>query len=406
MPIESGPEPASGLWSRIRKYVEGLLEETPARRCAIMCDISVGGHLSSLLLILWLARLDGGAHFSQQGLNVVYILSVAVIALWALLAVAARRVTEGTRSAWALQIVFTHAWAFTYAFLLYWSGLYSSPYWMFLAAAGTAALALHDQRLVASAIFLSFAGLIAAGFAMEAGLIPYAPLFHTFPVDASGHAAPAWRYAFVGIAIGFMAPCWIFSAVMYRRWYEREGEFRDLATKDGLTGLFNRRHFLELFEAEFERARRYGRPLSFAVLDVDYFKRINDQYGHLIGDRVLMTIASVLNSAVRTTDVIARYGGEEFVLLLPETGLEAAEAVAERCRQSVETTQIVVGGHTSFHVTVSLGLVRFPVAGASSDAAPVERVDDLIRLADEALYKAKAAGRNRIILAGSQGEGI
>lgn len=166
-----------------------------------------------------------------------------------------------------------------------------------------------------------------------------------------------------------------------------ESELRRLATTDVLTGLANRRHFLERAGQELERVRRYASPSAFIMLDVDYFKRINDTWGHATGDVVLRLLAQVLNEAVRNTDVVGRLGGEEFGVLLPETGLEAASALAERLREAVLERTIEVGE----------GELRFSVSfGVTVLHANDESVDMPMARADAALYAAKFAGRNQV----------
>lgn len=161
-----------------------------------------------------------------------------------------------------------------------------------------------------------------------------------------------------------------------------------LATTDGLTGLKNHRAFQERLATETERARRYGFPLSVALLDVDHFKGYNDAYGHPAGDAVLRTVAACLQSCVREADQVARYGGEEFALILPHT--EAAEAllVAARCRRAIESA-----AWPDRPVTASVGVAT--LAPAQSGPA------DLLVAADKALYRSKREGRNRVTAADS-----
>jgi diguanylate cyclase (GGDEF)-like protein/PAS domain S-box-containing protein len=167
---------------------------------------------------------------------------------------------------------------------------------------------------------------------------------------------------------------------------ELEERLRKLAITDELTGAFNRRHFFELGEGELERAERYGRVTSLAMLDVDHFKRINDGLGHAAGDAALRSLVEVLREVVRSVDVIGRLGGEEFVLLLPETDLGAAAATAERVRRTI-AERCAVGG---VQLTVSIGV---------AERRPTESLSDLLKRADEGLYRAKAGGRDRVILA-------
>lgn len=160
---------------------------------------------------------------------------------------------------------------------------------------------------------------------------------------------------------------------------------------DGLTGIWNRRHLMEVGEVELDWARRYKNELGCIMLDLDHFKLVNDRHGHLVGDQVLSAVAEQLQQDLRKCDLAARYGGEEFVLLLPQTGLEGAHAVAERQRLAVAALS-VPAGMTEVRPTVSLGVAAYPTH-------PAESIEDLFRHADQALYRAKEAGRNRVELA-------
>lgn len=175
-------------------------------------------------------------------------------------------------------------------------------------------------------------------------------------------------------------------------------ELERLANTDPLTGLANRRHLLARLEEEVQRTQRYGRTLSLVLLDLDHFKEVNDRYGHPAGDEVLRGVAGALRGASRGVDLAGRIGGEELVLLLPETEIEGAHAVAIRLRAEIESLEFSRGGEARWTVTASFG-----VAGARGEGASA---DDLVRDADAALYRAKAEGRNRVVLAApSSGEG-
>jgi diguanylate cyclase (GGDEF)-like protein len=169
-------------------------------------------------------------------------------------------------------------------------------------------------------------------------------------------------------------------------------DLEDLATTDGLTRLYNRRHFMERAESEFERSRRYRRDLSVFLIDADHFKLINDTHGHEAGDRALRLLASACREGLRQLDVIGRYGGEELVALLPEASAAVAYETAERLRQSIERIQIPLPQGEA-RLTVSIG-----VATAGADT---ETVAALINQADRALYEAKRNGRNRVVAAGA-----
>jgi diguanylate cyclase (GGDEF)-like protein len=166
------------------------------------------------------------------------------------------------------------------------------------------------------------------------------------------------------------------------------------ASTDGLTELANRRQFEEALAAEISRAERFGGTLALILADLDDFKQVNDRYGHQAGDDVLREFADVLRDTVRDIDLAARYGGEEFAVLLPQTDLAGAQRVAERLRESMEARQVEPAPGAAFSVTSSFGVASFP--GASTPAA-------LFAAADEALYRAKSAGKNCVV--SSDGEG-
>ncbi|HWI40829.1 MAG TPA: diguanylate cyclase, partial [Verrucomicrobiae bacterium] len=163
------------------------------------------------------------------------------------------------------------------------------------------------------------------------------------------------------------------------------------AIRDGLTGLYNHRHFYTLLERDFLLAQRHGGDISCLVIDLDFFKAVNDTHGHLVGDRVLETVAQSLRETVRETDVVARHGGEEFVVLLPNTGIEGALAVAEAVRKSIAGLRLS-SEQGEVTVTASIG-----VAGLSSHQPATAA--ELVGLADAALYSAKGRGRNQVHVA-------
>ena len=187
---------------------------------------------------------------------------------------------------------------------------------------------------------------------------------------------------------------WLPSAVQERRQSLRlSAGLQLLATTDGLTSVFNRRHFQMLASTEWLRFKRYGRPLSLLSLDVDNFKQINDRFGHDAGDLILKAIADDCSSVRRGTDVVARVGGEEFALLLPETNEAAAATVAERLRRLIESHSKILSGKDT-QISVSIG-----VAGATLD---MPNLEDMVKRADEALYEAKRSGRNQVVTAPRQ----
>ena len=169
---------------------------------------------------------------------------------------------------------------------------------------------------------------------------------------------------------------------------ESENSYRTLSITDALTMLYNSRHFYDRLGSEIERAIRYQRPLSLLLIDADNFKQVNDTHGHLEGDRALQMLADVIKSCLRSADTAYRYGGEEFTVLLPETGLKAAELLAERLRVAFAKTPLKIGSGDIIHNTVSIGVTEY---------APMETVRCFVRRVDDGVYQAKRKEKNCIV---------
>lgn len=172
-------------------------------------------------------------------------------------------------------------------------------------------------------------------------------------------------------------------------------ELKHLATMDHLTNVFNRRHFFAVAHTEVIRAQRYCRPLSIMMLDVDYFKSVNDTVGHVLADIVLKQAAQIIANNIRISDVLARYGGEEFIILLPETDSESAFVIANRIRQNIERFPFLEDTKSMLSLTISIG-----IASVDDDSPVGHDLDSLIHYADKALYAAKGNGRNQVMIHG------
>jgi diguanylate cyclase (GGDEF)-like protein len=168
---------------------------------------------------------------------------------------------------------------------------------------------------------------------------------------------------------------------------EKTAKLEALAVTDPLTQLYNRRYFTEISNAMFAMAKRQKEPLSIIMLDIDHFKKVNDTYGHLVGDRVIRRLADVIRKIKRESDIACRFGGEEFILLLPKTDKEGARELAERIRMHIASQKVAMedGAYVTF--TVSAGV-------SESILESDQSVEESIRRADDAMYKAKRAGRN------------
>jgi len=175
-------------------------------------------------------------------------------------------------------------------------------------------------------------------------------------------------------------------------------ELEEITITDSLTQVFNRQYFMDRIKQEVKRSHRYGTHVSLLMLDIDYFKKVNDTYGHQAGDSVLAGVAGLIKDGLRDTDLFARYGGEEFSLLAMAMDQADAELLAERLRKKVESAEFVLGGH-SLKVTVSIGVSAWM-------PEIKENFEELVRRADSALYSAKQEGRNRICSGPRTGSGL
>lgn len=248
--------------------------------------------------------------------------------------------------------------------------------------AGPAGLSLDDGRLRGAVVHLADASGRHLGYAV--GLLDVS--------DRMAAAAGAGRRGIAfGVGVGGILLVLLnaLAGRVERRVAEDARKIGELESRDPLTGLFNHRAFYGFLEQELHRAARFEQPLSVLMIDVDRFREINDRHGHRAGDRVLACIARVVEGSVRRIDPVCRYGGAELAVILPHTGLAAARRAAERVRERVAKAPCEIDAHAVAHVTVSIGIAAHPPSWADAEA--------LVRAADDALYAAKAAGRDRVV---------
>lgn len=177
--------------------------------------------------------------------------------------------------------------------------------------------------------------------------------------------------------------------LLEQRVLDRTKELQHLARTDSLTSVLNRGGLMDRLTIEVDRAVRYQHKLSLLMVDLDHFKHVNDQYGHLYGDTVLIEVATILSDACRSTDVLGRYGGEEFLLLLPETDLEDAKRLAERIRLDIEQHHFCKKDGFKISLTCSIGVTEFELD---------QNQESLLQSVDRMLYSAKDSGRNRVVV--------
>ncbi|MBI4868226.1 MAG: GGDEF domain-containing protein [Candidatus Wallbacteria bacterium] len=274
---------------------------------------------------------------------------------------------------------------------------------LFIQVAGTS---LHVNFLAGLKAAAGGASLFAILCALEnVGALPHSPF-----MDAAGHTSHCLNTAYVASAsllIGFaLFLAALSTGYVAKRLRVREEELAEanrqlvrlyretqrLSITDELTGAFNRRHLMKRLAEEMSRSTRYERPFSIVMMDVDHFKKVNDAHGHPAGDAVLKEVAARAMGELRESDFLARYGGEEFAVLLPETSLDGAKLVAERIRERIAATRIVLD-ETELAVTMSLGVATLPMV--RKEAA--DPIADILAAADARLYRAKKAGRNRVV---------
>lgn len=368
---------------------KGPLEWSAVDRCLLVGAITVpfvgvywllGEHL--------LRHPDLAPYFDFAAVAIFQRLLAVFIGLWTALmiaAVALRRRAPESRTIVHLTIQLYAIGNTIGAFSV---GAVTSPHAFILVGGAAVALVLFDRRAVAFGVASSVLLIVVGAVALSRGEVHYAPLLAA-PPYVDGTISPWWVMEMTMVEASVGGALLLLFSYLVRRLRDREARLLYISTTDALTGVANRRHFIDLFDNEFARAQRYGTPLSCVIMDLDHFKRINDRYGHLAGDRVLVAAAQVFKESIRTHDLLARWGGEEFVALLPQTDMAGAEALAERCRGALESATIRIDENTDVKVTTSLGIACHPFPVAASG-------DELLHRADVALYGAKRLGRNRM----------
>ncbi len=193
-------------------------------------------------------------------------------------------------------------------------------------------------------------------------------------------------------AVTLLVIVYSFTIILKRKLEKAQQKIKELSMTDELTGLYNRRYFYGKLIDETKRAKRFQQNMGCILLDIDYFKKVNDKYGHLAGDMVLKNISDAVKSCCREIDTVSRYGGEEFIILLPGTDLRGSHSLAEKIRVTVENHNNVYEEKVLIPITVSLGATSF----SSEDLKRIADIDDIIKHTDKALYTAKENGRNRV----------
>ncbi|MFZ3193833.1 MAG: GGDEF domain-containing protein [Moraxellaceae bacterium] len=269
------------------------------------------------------------------------------------------------------------------------SGLFAMSLGAVLAATPFVGMIVFPARAVLITTGLGCIAIVIMAIATVQGVLPYAPLFQAQLMNESHDYAAFYFASQIYFVFPFLVLTILTSLVYLMQASQREAQILHLSQTDSLTQLYNRRTAQEALTQRLSRSER--RPLSVVLLDLDFFKKINDQHGHLVGDRVLMAVAAVLRDSVRQNDLVARFGGEEFLLVLDGMSCNSAKNVAERCRQQIAAC-VVLNDHGH---AVALS-ASFGVACMITNGDPIP-VDEILRQADHALYAAKDAGRNQVV---------
>ena len=246
-------------------------------------------------------------------------------------------------------------------------------------------LVLLNIKVLMFNIFLTCIAFIVAASLTYLGVLQYAPIFNF--QEIMPYQNLFWIFSMVGLLFPVFSVCLSLMYLMLEQWREREAHFRRLSQIDGLTQVLNRRSINDVFEQLANDQRR--KQAAIVLLDLDLFKEINDQYGHLTGDKVLQTVATTLGKHVRAEDLIGRYGGEEFILILQDCSQREAIEIAERCRNAIANLRLVSVNEEPLRLTASFGIALY--------RSPYN-IYDVIHQADEALYLAKTTGRNQVQL--------
>lgn len=277
-----------------------------------------------------------------------------------------------------------------YTLALVWGGFLIGPLnfitGIVLCSAPIVGFIILSRRVMLVAVPIALFAMLGINVGAAYGLLPYAPAFVKLHDTAS---ALFWTHSQVLFALPHIVINTTLCALLLGQWRRREAGVLAISLTDVLTGAHNRRSILHLLDAELARGRRSAEPLAVVMLDLDHFKKINDSWGHPMGDRVLQETTLALQACIRKGDELGRFGGEEFLLLLPNTDREGARQLAERCRAALVALRITAENGEPVPVSGSFGL-------ACTDGQAGITAEPLVRAADEALYASKSGGRNRV----------
>lgn len=289
---------------------------------------------------------------------------------------------------WLAPYVVISGYSLLLTVMAYMIGLLSLPVGLVLVGGPLFGIVLFPRRVIIFATGLAVLVIVTLSLFSAYNYIPYAPLFQD-SVFYEPKARPFYLMCMAYFSIPHLVSIGGLCDFMFRRWRQRERNIHHMSVTDALTGLRNRRSINDYLESILKQSALSKRYVSVVLLDIDYFKNINDQYGHLIGDKALQVVAFTLQSTLRKADSVGRYGGEEFLIVLDGTSLEQAAMVAERCRVAINNAYVSNEQGKRIYLTASFGVSVSEQYGYD--------MDTLIKHADKNLYQAKRQGRNQVV---------
>jgi diguanylate cyclase (GGDEF)-like protein len=331
----------------------------------------------------------GQTYFRQEGVRLNLLVGSIGVVGWFILSAVGLWLRARKRNSSRFVTVMVLYYGISLVPLAYTIGIFTPLTGIVLVGAPLVGFIMFGFRDVMWSFGLNLLGLAILSTLTSLGIIPYAPLF-SFEMGLAYNSEPYWMLSQLACVVPFIVTAFGITYSLLTRWHAREAEALKMSLTDYLTGASNRRAVLDVIEGELTSVRKDSRPFVVAILDLDHFKQINDSHGHEVGDRVLVAVVRCLEEALRDTDSVGRYGGEEFVLVLPGTDGPTAIQVIERVRKAMSELRFDVGEDTEIGVSASFGL--YVVEG--EPGSPQPSMEDLLMWADEALYEAKACGRD------------
>jgi diguanylate cyclase (GGDEF)-like protein len=368
------------------KQLDNVLEWSPVRKCNLLLSILLFIFLQYTAFHfyeLW----SPSPYVDYALLQSMTVIHLSLISSCIFLILAGRWLNQFDWAQVVLPYFYSLYYACTLLYLAHMTGIWSIAVGLVLAGAPLFGFILLTGRVVYVVLSIACAVMAYLSLMTAFGQLPYAPLFTpTFFSDPA--AKPFMLLCYTYFALPHFISMVAFSDLFLRHWRRREDLIHQISLTDSLTGLSNRRAITFYLQKHLSFCQVEHQPISVILVDLDHFKQINDNFGHLIGDEALRQASECMREVVRKKDQLGRYGGEEFLIVLVGTPLDEAAQIAERCRCSLEQTLLWSEHGVRIPMTASFGVYCSTIAD--------ESMDDVMRQADQYLYQAKSAGRNRI----------